>query len=96
MFEHPQNKPLSVDELLHSVRKLRDQDVDGFRRLLDEMARDANLGLSEEVSTLARTLGYSELELLEAVDGFGLVRAFGFLRHEAKQRSTGTARPLVM
>jgi hypothetical protein len=94
--EHQQEKPVSVEELLESVRQLRGQDADGFRRLVDEISGDTSLGLSQDVIALAKTLGYEGYELLEAVDVCGLVRTFGFLRREAGRRSTGPRPPLVM
>jgi hypothetical protein len=39
---------------------------------VNEISRDANLWLAEETIGLARTLGYSETDLLDAVDTCGL------------------------
>ncbi len=97
MIQHEQVKPISVDEPLESVRQLRAQDADGFRRLVDAIGRDATFGLSEDVLALARSLKYTDAELLEAVDSFGLVRTFGHLRREAeKPKRTDIAKSPVM
>jgi len=54
-------------------------------------------GLSEDVLALARSLKYTDAELLEAVDSFGLVRTFGHLRREAeKPKRTDIAKSPVM
>ena len=63
MSEHQQEKPVSVEELLESVRRLRSQDADGFRQLVDEISGDAFLGLSKDVIALAGTLGYEGHEI---------------------------------
>ena len=81
---------MSVDELIESVRQLRRQDEEGFRRLVDEISREASLGLSKDVITLARILGHSDAELLDAVDSYGLVRTFGFLRRATKRCAADT------
>lgn len=87
MSEEQQEKATSVDELLEAVRQLKAQDAEGFRRLVEKISRDASLELSREVITLARVLGYEEADLLDAVDGCGLVRTFGFLQREVERKS---------
>jgi|SRR5215469_310158 len=86
MNELEQDKLVSVDEVLQLVRRLRDQDHEGFRRLVDEISRDMDMNLMTEVIELRRTWGYTELEVLEAVNTCGPLTVFGFLRREVMRR----------
>jgi hypothetical protein len=101
MNDQAQPTLASVEELLRSVRQLKNENPEGFRRLVDEISRDANLGLATEALVLAGTLGYSETDLLDAVDTCGLLKVFGFLRREARRReaeqqATDPVQPRVM
>ncbi len=91
-----QDKPLSGPELLAGVRRFGREDPEGLRWLVSEICGDAYSGLSRDVMALAKTLGYGDAELLEAVDCCGLVRVFGFLRLEAAQRSAEPISARVM
>ncbi len=93
MSESTQDKPVSVPELLASIRRLRREDPEGLRRLVEQICADTYAGLSRDVMALAKVLGYGDTELIEAIDCCGLVRAFGFLRLEAERRAAAKATP---
>ena len=84
MSEQRSASPISVDDLIESVRQLRRQDEEGFRRLVDEISREASLG---EAIKLAKALEYPEWELAEAVDSAGLTYTLTFLRKQAAAKS---------
>ncbi len=96
MSEPHEDKPVSVSELLESVRRLGREDPEGLRQLVEEISRDHYPGLAGDVIALARTLGYGGAELLEAVDCCGLIRTFGFLRLESERRAAQAATSRVM
>ena len=83
--DNPEKGPC-VDEMLESIRRLKAQDSEAFRRPLAQISRDENLALSKEVLAPARTLSYPVAELLDAVDACGLTRTYGFLRRETEKR----------
>ena len=90
------DKPISGPELLESVRRFGREDPEGLRWLVEEICRDAYSGLSRDVMGLAKTLGYGDIELIEAIDCCGLVRTFGFLRLEAERRAAGPTTARIM
>jgi hypothetical protein len=71
-------------------------DPEGLRRLVEQICSDAYSGLSRDVMALAKSLGYGDLELIEAIDCCGLVRTFGFLRLEAARRTVEPTAARVM
>jgi hypothetical protein len=94
--EPAQDKPGSTADLLDSIRRLGREDPEGVRRLVGEICCDAYSGLSRDVIGLAKTLGYGDVELIEAIDCCGLVRTFGFLRLEAERRATAPVPARIM
>ena len=56
MISDNPEKALCVNEMLESIRRLKAQDSEAFRRLLGKISRDENLALPKEVLALARTL----------------------------------------
>lgn len=101
MSDHPQEKLVSLPELVASARRLAGEDPQAFWRLVDEIRRDeaassAVQEMCKETDRLSAELGYPAWQLLEAVVSIGLAETLGFLRREAERRATAATLARVM